>query len=113
MKNNIQQNTMFSDTEHTKTLNELTSIKLVVVDENVFGYIDPERPTVCGVLVGSVLKGYRGDDWGSITIKTDSTPWGYDYRMVEESDFDEFRINREQYLSTRYGIEYIWNRQNS
>lgn len=92
----------------------MKEIKLVVVNENVFGYIDPDRPNVCQVLHGSILKGYSGNGWDSITLKSESTSWSCsNYRLANDDDFESFRINKEQYEKTGMLNEvYVWNKNN-
>ena len=78
----------------------MEKIKLVVINENTLGYINPERPAIAGVLRASVLHGSNESD-GDITCVS-----GKDVRLASESDFDKFRVCFTGYNnSTKYEFQ--------
>lgn len=67
----------------------MNKIRFVVVDENVFGYINPGRPNTIGVLSTSILRGaYRTWKDGPIDVPMDRSHM----RPARLDDFRTFRI---------------------
>ena len=63
-------------------------IKIVVLDENVLGYIFPELPNFVSVLKSSILKGSSFPDFANIPIGKGS----HFVRLATENDFEEFKV---------------------
>lgn len=78
-----------------------TQIKLVVLNENIFGYIFPEQQNKVHILHASILKGAISQDGSSTYIKASDK-----IRPVNKSDFDSFNIYFPQYLSD----DYYWDK---
>lgn len=64
-------------------------IKLVVVNENVLGYVFPEKPNIFNFLRCSIIKGCSLDEMNGYHTfsKTDKV------RLASSKDFDEFRVS--------------------
>ena len=80
-----------------KTKRIMNRIKLVVLNENIFGYIFPEQLNRVQILHASILKGAISQDGSSTYIKPTVR-----IRPVNKSDFDSFNIYFPQYLSDAY-----------
>lgn len=67
-------------------------IKLVVINENMLGYVDPRQPSVAGILASSVIHG------ASHSAKDGVYPLaGSSVRLASEVDFESFRVEFEGY----------------
>ena len=76
-------------------------IKLVVLDENVLGYIHPSRPEYIYPLRISILRGAWGDSWEP-RLKNSGT-----FRLATEKDFNDFNVSFEGYK--KHPEEYEWD----
>ena len=81
----------------------MSKIQLVIVDEMMFGYIDPKFPNSISVLRGMVTRGWLLGDQPSIV--NDSTR--RNVRLATVHDFDVYRIAYPQYPIKDY--EFINN----
>lgn len=63
-------------------------IKLVVVEENVLGYIMPKLPRIVQILHTSILKGSRFSDRSVIY-----TDYVKSIRLTSKEDFSDFRVS--------------------
>lgn len=63
-------------------------VKLVVVNENMLGYITPNLPNYVGILRSSILRGatYPENCGPYLLSPLDKT------RLASEKDFDDFRV---------------------
>lgn len=68
-------------------------IKLVVLNENILGYITPEQPNYVSVLHASILKGatYPNHCGPYLLGSSDKT------RLASEKDFNDFRVSFQGY----------------
>lgn len=73
-------------------------IKLVVVNENTIGYINPKNPNCLCILHASILKGsIWNDNLNSVILsKKDKI------RLASKKDFDEYNISMEGYNEKEY-----------
>lgn len=70
----------------------MAKTKLVVINENILGYIQPERPNYFCVLFASTLKGAtRFGGGGYPILKTDNI------RLANETDFNTFNVSFDGY----------------
>lgn len=68
-------------------------VKLVVMNENTLGYIQPETPDTINILKESILKGgYSSTTPHSLPIKQSDI-----IRLASEKDFNEFNVSFEGY----------------
>lgn len=67
-------------------------IKLVVLNENILGYINPGLTDLVHILHASVLKGATAANFQSIIIGS-----GSNVRLASEQDFDNFRVSFDGY----------------
>lgn len=67
--------------------------KLVVVNENMLGYIIPELPNYVGILRSSILRGatYPENTGPYLLGSSDKT------RLASEKDFDVYRVSMNGY----------------
>lgn len=72
--------------------------QLVVADENVLGYIDPETPNVIGILHASILRGATISSSDGWMFRSQART----IRLATTRDFDEFRVAFVGYDSNRY-----------
>jgi hypothetical protein len=80
---------------------ENTKIKLVVLEENTLGYIDPILPDYVGILHTSVLRGSTYNSLsGSIYLGSKKV------RLASEKDFDDYRVSFEGYKKHSDEYEY-------
>lgn len=63
-------------------------IKLVVVEENVLGYIMPQLPRIVQILHTSILKGSRFSERSVIY-----TDYVKSIRLASKEDFNDFRVS--------------------
>jgi len=83
----------------------MEKIKLVVVNENTLGYINPKTPNLLGVLHSSILKGapfilYPGP---RSIFETDKV------RLASEADFEEYRVCFNGYKNNPDEYEFSLN----
>lgn len=73
-------------------MQETQVTRFVVVDENLFGYINPEFPNHVGILATSVIRGscYSWMD-GAVPVPEKGM------RPATRKDFDDFRISPKGY----------------
>ncbi len=68
----------------------MNKIKLLVVNENVLGYVFPEQPEKLHILQASILKGANYHDLGGgIYLNASNIK---SLRLASKKDFDEFRV---------------------
>lgn len=77
-------------------------VKLVVVNENMLGYITPNLPNYVGILRSSILRGatYPENCGPYLLSPLDKT------RLASEKDFDEFRVLMNGYKNLPEVYEY-------
>ena len=69
----------------------MNTVKLVVVNENILGYIEPETPQSISILHGSILRGANRTE-GNISL------YGQEIvRLATEQDFINFNVSIEGY----------------
>ena len=74
-------------------------IRLVVINENMLGYILPQEPFHAGILASSVIRGaYHFWQDGPYPLCVS----GRDVRPATPADFDTFRVNMQQYCRPEY-----------
>lgn len=67
----------------------MQKIKLIVVNENTLGYIDPQSHAMYSILHASILKGATFElNPGPKPINTTT-----EIRLASETDFDDFRVS--------------------
>jgi len=66
-----------------------TKIKLVVLNENTLGYIQPELPNICCVLRASILRGavFEVLPSSKLISRFDTI------RLASKADFEEYRVS--------------------
>ena len=77
-------------------------VKLVVVNENMLGYITPNLPNYVGILRSSILRGatYPENCGPYLLSPLDKT------RLASEKDFDDFRVLMNGYKNLPEVYEY-------
>ncbi len=80
----------------------MNTIKLVVVNENILGYIQLEFPSSIHILKGSILRGANRTD-GNISL------YGQEIvRLATEQDFNDFNVEFESY---KKDPDYIYEKE--
>jgi hypothetical protein len=85
----------------------MEKIKLVVLEEHTLGYITELLPNYVSVLSGSVLRGSPYSIMNNCALIGNKK-----VRLATEKDFDDFRVNFEQYKNkSKYDdTEYIYDK---
>lgn len=85
-------------------MDSIDKVKIVVQDENVFGFIYEILPNSIDVVSCLYSK-------GAVARTGDFTPVRSTMRLAKDADFDLFRVEKTQFTNpSRYGIEYIFER---
>lgn len=83
----------------------MASTKLVVVNENTLGYIEPEFPKILNILRAMVTKGatFRIFDEPIPIMESDVI------RLASEKDFEEYRVSFDGYKNCNL-IDYEYEK---
>lgn len=76
---------------------EAGKVKFVVYEENVFGYVHPQRPDELNILATSPLRGAVASWLDGLILQPDV--FAHNVRAATRQDFAEFRIGYEQYAA--------------
>lgn len=76
------------------TIKQLPPVRFVVVDENVFGYIDEKQPDTVGILATALTRGALFS-WKDGTMPLPQNP--ANVRPATRADFDTYRISTAGY----------------